>query len=68
MAMAGWIVACVYRQMMSSGGIALVPACTLLLCRLAMQLFSLCVECKNLSDIGETGSGLFIVVFGYTVL
>jgi hypothetical protein len=68
MAMAGWIIARVYWQTMSNGGIGLVPACILLLCRLVVQLFSLCVACKNLSDIGETGSGLFIVVFGYTVL
>jgi membrane associated rhomboid family serine protease len=69
MAIAGWIVARVYWQSSSGGGSSLVLACILLLFRLAVQLFSLCVACKNLSDIGETGAGgLFVVVFGYTVL
>jgi hypothetical protein len=40
----------------------------LLLFRLAVQLVALVMACKNLSDIGETGGGLFVAVFGYTVL
>jgi hypothetical protein len=64
----GFILSCVLMVVCDSMAMAGWIACILLLCRLVMQLFSLCVECKNLSDIGETGSGLFIVVFGYTGL
>jgi hypothetical protein len=66
MAVAGWIVASVYWQ--ASVSVGLVPACVFLLFRLAVQLVALVLACKNLSDIGETGGGLFVVVFGYTVL
>ena len=66
MSVAGWIIVRVYWQ--SSVSIRLVPACAMLQCRLGVQLVALVLACRNLSDIGETGGGPFVVVFGYTIL
>jgi len=68
MSCAGWIVSSIYWQSDSGAAVGLVPACVFLVFRLAIQVMALVAASKNLSDIGETGGGLFVVVFGSTVL
>lgn len=68
MSLAGWIMSSVYWQNENGTTIGLVPACMLLAVRLYVQVVALVVACKNLSDIGETGGGLFVTLFGSTVL
>lgn len=68
MSLAGWIVSSVYWQNDNGTSFTLMSACIMLLVRLTVEVTAVVVACKSLSDIGETGGGLFVVVFGHTVL
>jgi hypothetical protein len=49
--------------------VRLISACCALLVRLCIQVAALIAASTSLADVGETGgSGLFVVVFGSTVL
>jgi hypothetical protein len=68
MSLSGWCMSSVYWQSDKGTTVTLMPACVMVVLRLVIQVVALIVASKNLADIGETGGGLFVVVFGSTVL
>jgi membrane associated rhomboid family serine protease len=72
MSFSGWIVSSVYWQTSDksiTASVRLISACCALLVRLCIQVAALIAASTSLADVGETGgSGLFVVVFGSTVL
>jgi hypothetical protein len=71
MSFSGWLVSSVYWQTSDKStttAVRLISACCVLLIRLCIQVMALIAASKSLADVGETGGGLFVVVFGSTVL
>eukprot|EP00550_Attheya_septentrionalis_P000722 CAMPEP_0198288936 /NCGR_PEP_ID=MMETSP1449-20131203/7295_1 /TAXON_ID=420275 /ORGANISM="Attheya septentrionalis, Strain CCMP2084" /LENGTH=800 /DNA_ID=CAMNT_0043987181 /DNA_START=288 /DNA_END=2688 /DNA_ORIENTATION=+ len=65
MAVAGWMVSQTFILADRRVWIGLVPAVGIMIIRISIHLVGLALATKSLSDLGETGGGIFVSVFGW---